>query len=398
MKRNALKLFPLLVAILLTASLAACAPETIPSASKTPAASPEAQESAPAAESAAPEPVTLKVFGVQFGSSFPSGVQDDPVALEIARQTGVTLDIEAMPDQTKSQALIASGDLPDLFVPNGGANDFKPMIEGGLILPLDDLLASNGKTIAEVSPEMLSLSRQFCSNGTGKLYFLLGCQFTSQTNFIWTVGPWTRWDYYADMNYPEIKSADDWLNMTAEMVKAHPKTEDGKQVYGFSSWFDWGVWSFSIAGQIIRGFEGKGINILTGGLEDSLETQDYTGVNILSDDSALIAGVRFYYKANQMGILDPDCSTQKYDNAVEKFSGNRIIGCGVGWAYPVITGDKPAGYMPLPITTESFYMDTVSPYGQAGRKSAPSSASPIVSTAILLLISTCAHPREPPPI
>jgi len=377
----------ILILAMLSFVLVACTPTTTTTstAAATTAATTAAATEAPTAATteattkAPPEPVTLTVFGPAFGTVVTSGVQTDSVAKEIERVTGVSMSLEGSPDTPKWEAMLASGDMTDIVVVSD-RKYFKPLIEGNLIQPMDSLLESNGADVKEIGPQMVDFSKKYCSNDTGKLYFLLGGRYTENRNFNYTLSPWVRWDYYKEMGFPEIKSGDDLLNYIEKVVKAHPQTEDGRKVYGFSFWHDWGAWSFETIGQIIRGYEGKGFFVEGKiDMEQSMQTGDYTGVTMMSDDSAFIAAAKFIQKATLKGLVDPDTVTQKYGDVLSKFDAGQLAFCQVGWVLSNINGGfqgqgkTTSGYMPLPLPTDAFQSDVVSALGSVNRSWAISS-------------------------
>ncbi|MDG0809922.1 extracellular solute-binding protein [Cohnella rhizosphaerae] len=200
-----------------------------PSASAAPSAS---SASATASDSGSPtsapakDPITLKV---QFNATGPDFEGTD-VYNEIVKQTGVTFKIERF-DEEKFKVELAGGDLPDIIqVKNVNTTYLQQLIEGGSILPLDDLVKSNGPDImAPVYAQSLDYSRKFWSNDTGKLYVIPMQIGKSGWGFDQQVGFNTRWDYYKELGYPEIKSIDDMVNVLADMVKKHPTTAEGKK-------------------------------------------------------------------------------------------------------------------------------------------------------------------------
>ncbi|CAK4869277.1 unnamed protein product [Aphanomyces euteiches] len=305
----------------------------------------------------------------------------------IRKQTGISIDIESAPDKTKFQTMMASGDLPDIIMVQD-LNNFKPLIEGNLIIPLDDLLAANGKDIVQNVPQMLKYSKDYQSLGKNETYFLFGNVDTSPITMTSQVGPYMRWDYYKELGYPAIKNGDDWLNVVAEMVKKHPTNAEGKKVYGFSPWFDWGTWYFGLVAQIENGLAGTGdvINLYS---QTDLSTQNLRDVPI--EEMSILNGAEFFYKANKMGLLDPDSLTQKYDNALAKFAANRVMSGVVNWPYDppnaefLKEGKKDSGYMPIAFQTDSWYIGNPGPLGTIGKAFAISKTSKHPDRALQLL-------------
>ena len=81
------------------------------------------------------EPITITVSTIlpQKWNDYP----DNSVAKYIREKFGIT--IEVIDISERKEALMASGDLPDIFIIE--SNEVLPLIESGFILPLDDLLA-----------------------------------------------------------------------------------------------------------------------------------------------------------------------------------------------------------------------------------------------------------------
>lgn len=295
------------------------------------------------------KPVTLNIYGRGFAIAFPSGEQTDPVAKEIERVTGVKINIDSQPDETKYAALVASNDLPDIsFLDLSATTRYsKQLIEGKSIIELDSLVASNAPGIAKDFAKQIAFSKKFKSDDKGKLYLLPGCISYGGASYI--IAPWIRWDYYKEMGYPEIKSNEDLLKVLSDMLKAHPKNEDGKKMLGISPWFDWGTWSYLV---FPAGWNG----IINSGVVD-ITAADYTPKGIFeNDNSSLWTGAKFWYQANQLGLLDPEAFTQKYDNAIQKVSENKTLMTYASWV-PLSANQafqqagQLKGFQPIPTFT-----------------------------------------------
>lgn len=323
-----------------------------------------------------PEKVTLRVYGPATGLSLPDGIQEDPVSKEIERVTGVSIDLDAHPDDAKFNAMLASGDLPDVLVVCDTAAEKAPsivdkMIEGDMLLPLDDLIESDGPNLSKLD-NVLSFCRKYYSKDTGNLYAIQGyIDPPPEKGFDTGIGPVLRWDYYSEMGYPEIKNGDDWLNVVVEMLEKYPKTEDEETRYGFSLFFEWGWYAaFQPIGDICKGLEGESVVTGRGGFMEFDIMKETVRSEILNKDSALWTGVNFAYKANKMGILDPDTFTNKWDNVIEKTSADRVISSPWTWAYGDINSKlmpEGKGYQLIPMNTKGFVEGTASPLGASFR-------------------------------
>ncbi|MBO7742667.1 hypothetical protein I8J29_00570 [Paenibacillus sp. MWE-103] len=274
-------------------------------------------------------PVTIKLEVNSTQKDF----ENTDVYNEIKKQTGVTMDLQTY-DEEKFKVELASGDLPDVFqVPN---KYLAQLIDGGNIIPLDDLVASNGPDISKpLFQKSLSYSKQFWSNGTGKLYVIpvqvgqAGWGFDQQTGFN------VRWDYYKELGFPAVKSVDDMVNVLADMVAKHPKTADGKKVYGTAIWNDWGTWGLNSMGMIV----GSGA-----------VANNYTDV----PNSGFWQTAEFLYKAKQKGILDPDAFTAKYNDIVTKASQGTLLNSAATWPFQAVNAEllkegPDHGFVTLPL-------------------------------------------------
>src|SRR4029453_2449816 len=86
------------------------------------------------------KPVTIKTVLKDASKDF----EQTDVYKEIVKETGVSFSIEAY-DPNKFKVQLAGGDLPDVIQVD--SINYKQMIEGNLLLPLDDLVQTHGKDI-----------------------------------------------------------------------------------------------------------------------------------------------------------------------------------------------------------------------------------------------------------
>jgi putative aldouronate transport system substrate-binding protein len=308
-------------------ALTGCASNT----SKQPAASNVSATpvvSASTAESTKPlEEITLKIGGNAFGITFPSGIQDDPVAQEILRKTGVKLDVDSKFDEDKFKVQMASGDIPDILVTK--KEFMKQLIEGNLVQPLDDLVQSNGKDILKEHDKMVDASKKFFSNGTNKLYYLIGLSGQSAANFKYeSPGYMVRWDYYKELGYPEYANYSDLLKILKQMQDKHPTNELGQKVYGVAPLFEWGM-------TVVREDADRYFGKLALDSYMDVDTETYTAQSTLFNPTGSYWTVaKWYNEAYKMGLFDPDSFTMKYDNLIDKTKNGQILLSKWGWAGP----------------------------------------------------------------
>lgn len=275
------------------------------------------------------EPVTIRVYGPLWSSTdYEDGVQNDEVAKEIEKRIGVKISIDTKADRdgTRLNAMLASGDLPDVLM----ANDkkyLKPLIEGKNIIELDELIKAHGKDIMADNLLKVNFSKEVYSLGTGKLYILPGDDGVNAPQIDSFMGLRFRWDYYKELGYPEYKNIWDVLDILKAMQDKHPTTAEGKKVYGISGWLsEWNLWSYIVFPQV---WQGK-FSEFPGFVDVDCVTNEATSY-ITNPEGTLWTGVKFWNKANRMGILDPDSFTQKSNQCLEKYAANRVLSAWVGF-------------------------------------------------------------------
>lgn len=321
----------LLLASLMTASLAlsACSNgnNTGGNAASSPPAGGTNSAGAEATDSgSAKEQVTLRVLIMETGSKWNTH-QDSVVAKAIADKLGVKIEyVEA--DENKFNVLLAGGDLPDIV--RTDVNKFqKQLIEGELIVPLDDMLAEHGKDISANVGTVVEYSKKNWSNGTGKLYFLPPQVQSKPGTSIApiTIGPTIRWDWYKEIGAPAINTMDDLLDVVEQIVQKHPQTEDGKKVYGVSMWQDWGLWPYLIPPITFNKLSGSTSDLTAAPVGGS------EFISTLTDESSNFwTAMDFYNKANRRGLLDPDSLTMKNNDYMAKATAGQIVVGPATWA------------------------------------------------------------------
>lgn len=271
------------------------------------------------------EPITLSFWSAAMGSSPPRGIQDDPVAKQIEKELGIKIDMETKPTDEKLAALLATNDLKDIMVVN---KKYTEQMKD-LVLDMGPLIEQYGPDIKKNVPaEVLDSFKK--TYGDGQLKFL-GVNIkvaAAQPEPLWG-GVYLRWDYYKELGYPAINNSDDYLNVVAEMIKKHPTNEDGKKYYGFSIWLDWGqgyqTLNFGVANQGATYTYGGPANVL----QTDVDTFETTNM-YLNENSGFWHDVRFWNRANQMGLLDPDSFTQKFDQAALKYNSGQVLASVIG--------------------------------------------------------------------
>jgi len=301
------------------------------------AKNPKAQ---PTIDSGAAGRVTIAILGTNLHVDTP-GIQEDQVAREIERITGITMSIQnVMGDaiEPKILAMNASGDLPDIVNINGNKGTLKALVNAGSIIDCTELVQIRGQNFLqnEVLHSALEFSKEYWSMDTGKLYVIpmtVGMQASLGRP---TVGTFIRWDYYKDLGYPQIRSIMDLLPVLQEMQEKHPRTAEGKAAYGVSFWSDWELWPTTVLGFMDGYAEAEPFGMI------DISNGEY--VPYLDEGSIFWKYIKFYNKAWQMGILDPDAFTQKYDQYAVKVAAGQVYFIIPGWLAGIKFENPEQGY------------------------------------------------------
>lgn len=349
MNRNISKVITLLVLFAMVFTMAACG------ASKDNTGTTQATEATQAATTAAAAeepPVTLK-YWIAYDGLLTPGVHNDPIMQEFTKQTGVILDFEANLTVELYNAKLASGDLPDIMT--FWTRDVKNLVDGGNLIDMEPLLAKYGQDIVSDKGKV-EFGKQFLSVGQNKLFAIpswsLGLDAQPVKSFDQGsgIGLYLRWDIYKEVGYPEMTGdITNIIPILKQMQDKYPTAADGKKVYGLSPWFgEWDLWNFTI---YYQGYDNKSAEG-NGFLDIDVRTNAMTS-QIMDTNSTLWKGAKFYNKAYQAGVLDPDSLMQKYDQTVEKYKAGRALMGPCNWnvaggtAAYAKAGHPEQGYMEI---------------------------------------------------
>lgn len=264
------------------------------------------------------EEITIDVFD---GLANYMGVQEGWFAQIVKEKFNMELNIIA-PNvagggDTLYNTRVAAGDLGDLIVTDKGEK-LGELIEGGLVLDATDYY-----------PAMANLQEfdapvEHLNEALGGLYgFPTSVSSLKPTEpsegLNPTFGPYVRWDLYKELGYPEIGTLEDLLPVLADMQELNPTADNGQPTYAFSLFKDWDGNMMVTAKQpaCFYGYDEIGFVLA------KADGSDYQ--SILDPESEYIRNLRLYYEANQLGLVDPESSTQNYDTLFSKFQNGQVL-------------------------------------------------------------------------
>jgi len=308
--------------------------------------------------------ITLTIYGNGFGTSVTPGVQTDRVAQEIKKKLNINISTEAKVNDDKLNTMMASGDLPDIIYAE--RRHMKQLIDGNLVIPLDELMTEHGKDILKESPQRIEFSKKYLSNDTNQLFFIPLLSGDIPKEFIYASPAYmVRWDYYKELGYPAYNSWDDLLQILKQMQDKHPTNEKGEKVYAMAPLFEWG---YSVQAEFYDRYHGK--LLLDKFMDVDPETLEAKSA-IMEPDGSVWETARMYQKANALGLFDPDSFTMKYDNLLEKIKSNRLLFSWWNWAgindanTTFENAGELKGWAPLP--PAKGQTQYVTEYGSIGR-------------------------------
>ena len=258
------------------------------------------------------------------------------------------------------QTRASSGNLGDIVILEN--KDFVECVKAQLVQDITDPI-ENSTNIKEYLEQIKEFNSQI-SGADGKLYGI-PCEMTNTSPSTYTdqklsSSPQLPWDYYTALGAPELKDLDDLLNVLVEMVKKYPTNSTGDKAYGLSLWKDWDSTSIENVNQITKWYneEVKGSILLSG---------DGTMKALTDETGAYYKMLHFLYKANQMGLVDPDSATQKWDDACTKMKNKRVYLFWYNWQQgfwnTTDKAQKGDGYICIPVADTKIYQPSDSYYG-----------------------------------
>ena len=274
------------------------------------------------------EEVPLTMFSQQSVTS-ESGIWQGWGAQKLYEDLTIKLDLYPTGNEVeqKLNQYLAGGSLPDI-IGFKGLDQAQLAMDADMLLPLDEYkeLLPN---IFENSyyEDAVGYSQEYTSNGTGHLLIMPTAVGPASYNaYNWV--PLLQWDAYKKIGMPEINTLEDYLDVVEQMVAVKPVTENGEKVYGFSLFSDWDKYT-ALEVSTLSFFYGIDTEYVSHLMETNVITKETK--SILRDDSFYKRALKFYFDANQRGLLDPDSMTQTYSNVDAKYSAGRVMFSYFSW-------------------------------------------------------------------
>lgn len=256
---------------------------------------------------------------------------------------------------TLYQSLVATGSIGDLIISTTEDGSMQTLIDKGIVLDMSAYLKDKA-LLKNYNDAIMTLNNSFTQDGIYAIPSEISLQpaTTPSEGLDLTFGAYLRWDLYKELGYPEIDTLESLLPVLKKMQELSPVTEDGYPVYGFSFFKDWDGNLMNAAKQpaCFYGYDEIGFVLA------KADGSDFQ--SIIDPDSLYCRVLRFFYEANQLGLVDPDSYTQNYFETFEKFQQGRILFSPWPWlgqsAYNTEANiSEGRGFMPVSVKDSQIF-------------------------------------------
>jgi putative aldouronate transport system substrate-binding protein len=267
-------------------------------------------------ESKASDSITLSFFTADSTEDMPF---TDPVALEIQKKTGVTLEVEhpVAGDAQAIPLMLASGEYPDLIYAKG---ELTKLIDAGAVIPLDDYIEKYGTNMKKLYGDQIVKLR----NSSEDRHIYSAGTYGVKEQILETTGTMQlQHAVLKELGYPKISTLDEYSDAIRTYMKKYPEI-NGQKTIGLSLLIDTWQWYIDLSnpGNYTIGYPDDGQWIVD---QKTLKAQ-YKFLN-----PEIYRYYKWLNKMNAEGLLDPESFTQKEDVWKSKIASGRVLGI----TYPI---------------------------------------------------------------
>lgn len=213
----------------------------------------------------------------------------------------------------------AAGNLGDLVICSGENGMLQDMVTSGLLLDMEPYIKNS--QIMRFETAIHKVNSNLIEEGIYVIPSEVSEQSPTTTGETVepTYGPYIRWDLYEQLGYPKMETLEDLLPVLSKMQELEPVAENGEKTYAFSFFKDWDANLMNAAKQpcCFYGYDEFGFALVKA---DGSDYQD-----ILQEDSLYLRVLKFFFDANQLGLVDPESYTQKFEDMTMKYENGQIF-------------------------------------------------------------------------
>lgn len=262
----------------------------------------------------------------------------------------------------------AAGDLGDLIIVGTGNGRLEKLVKSGLIADMtpywDDM--EHVQQYQSAVDSVTELAGESGKDGIWGVPQGVSSQspLKSQEGYEPGTAPYIRWDYYSKIGYPELKDLDDLLDALKQMQGLARQETGEDDIYAISLFKDWDgdVMQNAMAVASWFGYSQQGSMFINADGSDVQSAADEGGIY----EQALA----FLNKAERMGLVDPDSTTQDWDTMQNKVQNGKTMLSLWSWlGKPRMNSqenkDKGVGFMLAPLQNMNVYSPGFTPNGDA---------------------------------
>jgi putative aldouronate transport system substrate-binding protein len=224
----------------------------------------------------------------------------------------------------------AAGNLGDLVIIDN--SQLKDCIQSGLVMDISDMIKNYPNLMKYYSHfEYFNANFDKTINPKGLIYGLPTYEAdTSPTAYSQNMAyssPILPWDYYSGVGNPTMNNLNDLLDTLKKMQDKYPKTKDGKPIHAITLWKDWDGTIMENVRWLCNWY----------GYQKPAETSSVLlnaagNVQQVTDDNGVYRKIlKFYFDANQKGLVDPDSASQDWNKVSEKLTNKQVLLLWYSW-------------------------------------------------------------------
>ncbi|MBU9710354.1 extracellular solute-binding protein [Evansella tamaricis] len=268
-------------------------------------------------------------------------------------ETGVNFTIEHLVGDlnTKIGVMVASGDYPDVIVPDSAIDI---LLDAEAFIPLNDLLEEHGPNLLEVYGPYLDMFTM----DDGNIYYI---PFGPTVNE-YIPNPnidqgafWIQRGILKEYGFPEVNTLDEYFDIITRYADENPQI-DGMNTIPFTGLtYDWRFFAFSNIPNHLAGYPNDG------GVYIDMDTHEAT---VYADSEYAYDYLKALNELNADGYLDRELFVANYDEYLAKLSSGRVLGFfDYGWQWGDArnalrdAGNPDREFMALPIVFDGVDYD-----------------------------------------
>ena len=216
----------------------------------------------------------------------------------------------------------AAGNLGDLVVIGSNGGQAKKVVKAGLVADLTPYVkdAKHLKTYQGAMDQLRADAGR--KDGTWGIPISVSALSPTEPSegVEPTFGPFVRWDYYKEVGYPKVATLEDLLPVLEKMQERARQETGRKDIYALSLFKDWDDQAMQNGFQL-PAFYGYAEG--TGYVMSNADGSD--AQSLIAPDGVYVRALKFFNKAQRMGLVDPDSTTQNYDTMFTKYQQGKIL-------------------------------------------------------------------------